>query len=567
MDSTHLDQSIQVLGTHASEWATLPIPRKINLLIGVRHNLGQAASRWVELAVAGKAIDRSSPWVGEEWVTGPWAVAAAINGLLKTLTALAAGHSPALSEVTSRKDGQVVARVFPSDLFERLLLSDVTAEVWMQPGVTVKTLPDHMASFYKQRTPAGRVALVLGAGNVNSIAPLDALYKLFVEGQVVLLKLNPVNDYLRPILEMAFAPLIDGGYLRLASGGADVGEHLTRHEGIGSIHITGSARTHDAIVYGPGAEGATRKLRQEPILTKPITSELGGVGPTIVVPGPWSAADIRYQAENIVTMKLHNGGCNCVASQVLILPEAWDRSADLLADVRSLLDSLPPRTPFYPGAIQRQQELLARHPNAEQLGPREAPRAFITNLDPAATAEDCFTKEIFGPAYAQTSLPGKTPAEFLRRAVSFCNDTLQGTLGVTILIHPRTLTELGEEFEQAIADLRYGSIGINVWNALAFLLPQAAWGAYPGHTLADIQSGIGCVHNTFMFDQPQKTVLRGSFYPFPRAWCHGEWHIAPKPLWFVTNKTAHITARRAAQSAIDPRLRHLPAIFAPALFG
>jgi aldehyde dehydrogenase (NAD(P)+) len=437
----------------------------------------------------------------------------------------------------------------------------------MQPGVTVKTLPDHMASFYKQPTPAGHVALVLGAGNVNSIAPLDTLYKLFVEGRVVLLKLNPVNDYLRPILEAVFAPLIDGGYLRLASGGADVGEYLTRHAGINSIHITGSARTHDLIMYGAGAEGAARKRRLTPILTKPITSELGGVGPTIVVPGPWSAADIRYQAENIVTMKLHNGGCNCVASQVLILPEAWDRRADLLDAVRSLLDSLPPRAPFYPGSMQRQQEVLARHPNAEQLGPREAPRALITNLDPTATAEDCFTDEIFGPVYAQTNLPGKTSAEFLRRAVSFCNDTLQGTLGVTILIHPRTLAELGEEFEQAIADLRYGSIGINVWNALAFLLPQASWGAYPGHTFADIQSGIGCVHNTFMFDRPQKTVVRGSFYPFPRAWWHGDWHVAPKPLWFVTNKTAHITARRATQSAIEPHLRDLPGVFAAALLG
>src|SRR6266404_3038686 len=567
MDSTHLDHLIQVLETHANQWASLPILQKINLLVAVRHNLGRAASRWVEVAVAAKGIDRSSPWVGEEWVTGPWALASGINGLLQTLTAVAAGHQPTLSQVTSRKDGQVVARVFPNNLFERLLLNDVTAEVWMQPGVTIETLPDHMASFYKRPMPAGRVALVLGAGNVNSIAPLDALYKLFVEGQVVLLKLNPVNDYLGPILEAVLAPLIDGGYLRLALGGADVGEYLTRHASISSIHITGSARTHDLIVYGPGAEGAARKRRSEPILTKPITSELGGVGPTIVVPGPWSAADIRYQAENIATMKLHNGGCNCVASQVLILPEAWEQSANLLAAVRTLLDRLPPRAPYYPGAAQRQQEVLTRYPSAERLGPREAPRALITNLNPAATAEYCFTEEVFGPVYAQTSLPGKTPSEFLRRAVSFCNDTLRGTLGVTILIHPRTMAELGEAFEQVISDLRYGLIGINAWNALAFLLPQTSWGAYPGHTFADIQSGIGCVHNSFMFDRPQKTVVRGSFYPFPRAWLHGEWHIAPKPLWFVTNKTAHITARRATQSAIEPRLRHLPAIFAPALFG
>jgi hypothetical protein len=28
-----------------------------------------------------------------------------------------------------------------------------------------------------------------------------------------------------------------------------------------------------------------------------VTSELGNVSPTIVVPGPWSAADVQFQAE------------------------------------------------------------------------------------------------------------------------------------------------------------------------------------------------------------------------------------------------------------------------------
>src|SRR5690349_13937829 len=104
MDFTHLDQLIQVLESHADEWARLPIPQKINLLAAVRHNLDQAASQWVEVAVAAKGIDPSSPWVGEEWVTGPWALAMNINALLKTLTALAASHPPTLPQVTSRKD-------------------------------------------------------------------------------------------------------------------------------------------------------------------------------------------------------------------------------------------------------------------------------------------------------------------------------------------------------------------------------------------------------------------------------------------------------------------------------
>ena len=101
------------------------------------------------------------------------------------------------------------------------------------------------------------------------------------------------------------------------------------------IHITGSSRTHDAIVFGGGAEGAARKAAGQPVSTKRITSELGNVSPTIVVPGPWSERDLAFQAEHIATQKLHNGGFNCIASQVLITHDGWelgDRLLDRVAD-------------------------------------------------------------------------------------------------------------------------------------------------------------------------------------------------------------------------------------------
>jgi len=121
--------------------------------------------------------------------------------------------------------------------------------------------------------------------------------------------------------------------------------------------------------------------------------------------------------------------------------------------------------------------------------------------------------------------------------------------------------------EEAIADLRYGSVGVNVWNAAAFLLVQASWGAYPGHTPDDIQSGSGVVGNAFMFEKPEKTVVRGSFYPLPRTWLHGDPAFLPKPPWFVTNKTAHITTKGVAKITLDPHFRYLPAILLSALRG
>ncbi len=562
---SHLDQSIQALQAHKEEWARLPIPRKIDLLLQTRRRLGERTDAWVQASVRGKQIDPQSPWVGEEWATGPWTLAAAINGYLETLRALSEGHLPKLGQVTTRANGQVVAQVFPTNIFDRLLLSGITAQVWMQPGVTDANIDDHTAVFYKQENPKGKVALVLGAGNVNSIPPLDVLYRLYALGHVVILKMNPINDYLGTILEDIFAPYVRAGYLRFAYGGAEIGNYLVHHDGVEQVHITGSAHTHDLVVFGAGAEGVERKRRNEPLLDKLITSELGAVCPTIIVPGKWSKADIRYQAEHVVTMKLYNGGFNCVASQVLVLPETWDQRDEFVDAIRQLMRELPPRRAYYPGAAERQRQAMTAHPNAELLG--QAPCTLITGVDPNAEQEYCFNTEFFGAVYAQTSLPGQDTAEYLRNAVRFCNDKLQGTLGATIIIHPTTMKELRPVLDEAIANLRYGSVGVNVWNAIAFGLAQASWGAYPGHTLGDIGSGIGVVHNSFLFDKPEKTVCYGSFYPFPRGWLRGDFNILPKPPWFVTNRTAHITTKRVAKFAADPGYRHLPGIFVSALRG
>ena len=563
-----LDALIDTLAAQKSTWANMAIGAKLGLLRETLPLLDENAQAWADASVRGKQIDRRSQWAGEEWISGPWALAAALNGYIHTLEAVAAGRTPALPAVHTRPSGQVVARVFPWNWSQNLLLNGVTTDVWMQPGVTEANLPEHIAAFYQRPgLHAGAVALVLGAGNINAIPALDTLYKLVADGEVALLKFNPVNDYLAPIFERIFAPFVAGGFLRIITGGAEVGAYLTQHPGIDTIHITGSERTHDAILYGVGDEGATRKARDERLIDKPITSELGGVGAVIVVPGPWSDADIRYQAEQIVTMKFHNSGCNCVAAQVLVLPQNWTRSGDLMDAIREVIRSLPPRVAYYPGAAERQRALLAAHPDAELFGGGANPRTLVANLDATNADEYCFREEFFGPILAQTSLSGATPAEYLHNAVRFANERLRGTLGVNILIHPRSERALGPEFDAAIAALRYGAIGINIWSAAAFLAAEAAWGAYPGHSYADVQSGIGVVHNTFLLDSTEKNVSRGPFYPFPRGILHGSFRLLPRPPWLVTNRTARATTERITHFTIAPRLRQLPGIFLSALRG
>ncbi len=566
MDTLKLNQYLQVLQDHKNEWACLPIPEKLALLEKIRQRLASRSEAWVQASVRGKQMRLDSPEEGEEWTGGPWTLAVGINGYMDTLRALSAGRVLKPKDIYTRRDGRVAARVFPNTLLDSILMNGVTAEVWMQPEVTQANLGEKMAAFYQKECTEGKVTLVLGAGNVAGIPPRDTLYRLFGLGQVVLLKMSPVNDYLGPIFEDIFAPVIQAGYLRFAYGGAEVGDYLVHHPGVEEIHMTGSVRTYQTILFGSGPDGAERQRHNQPFLTKPFTGELGGVTPTIVVPGKWSKADIRYQAENVVTMKLQNSGFNCVATQVLVLPETWEQRDEFLDAIRKLMRAQPARTSYYPGAAERQKEAVAAHPEAETLG-GDVPRTFITGLDPNAEGEICFQKELFGPVFAQTSLPGKDAGEFLRNAVQFCNERLYGTLGATILIHPKTIKQLGADFETALTDLHYGAIGVNIWSAAAFMLVQATWGAFPGHNSADIQSGIGFVGNSFLFEKPERTVIRGSFYPFPRTWLHGDPAFLPKPPWFVTNKTAHITTKRVARITLDQRFRHLPAILLSALRG
>lgn len=568
-NQNEIDQALQSLDRSKKSWATLGIPEKIKMLLEVRKNTGIYAEDWVSLSVKGKQLPPGSPLTGEEWTTGPWGFATAVTNYVKTLKAIQ-GHkkSGLIKTLRIRQDGRLIARVFPNDFYEKLLLNGIKAEVWMEKGVDAGNLTDSIGTFYNRENPEGKVSLVLGAGNISSIAPLDVLYKLVSAGEVVALKMNPVNEYLGPVFEKIFVPFINAGYLKMVYGGAEAGEYLTRHPLIETIHITGSERTHDMIVYGVGEKGRKRKMGNRPILdsNKELTSELGGIGPLIVVPGPWTKADIDFQAENIVSAKLHNSGHNCVAPQVLVLPKNWNLSEKLLETVMEKMKNIPPRTAYYPGAGKKQQAAVNAYPHARQYG-GNVPRTFIKGLDANNADEYGFTHEFFGAVYAQTDIEGDDAGTFLKNAVRFCNEKLHGTLGATLLADPKTMKELGPEFEEAIANLKYGAIGVNVWDALAFLLSQCTWGAFPGHTFDDIQSGIGVVHNTFLFDKPQKSVVYGPFRTLPRAWAHGDFNLMPKPLWHVTNKTAHITAKRITRFAVNPGAQHLPGIFLAALQG
>jgi acyl-CoA reductase-like NAD-dependent aldehyde dehydrogenase len=547
-------------------WGQTSLSGRAALLNRFGELVAEHAEEWAVLGAQLKALPPHSPLVGEEWTSGPWAMLSYVDALRKSLEALDRG-ADVLDGVTVQPapGDRLAVQVLPFTRFDRLLLNGYRAEVWTEPGVTLEETRRNAGLAQREPHRTFGVAFVLGSGNITSCAPSDVLNQLFVENRVVVLKLNPVTDSLKPVFDKIFAPFTELGVVEIVCGGVDVGEALAHHPGVAAVHMTGSEATHDAIVWGTGEAGRTAKAARTPRLTKPMTSELGGVSPVIVVPDRWSRADLRYQARHIATQRLHNSGSNCVAAQIVILSSEWPQKEAFLAELRAAMANAPARKAWYPGTEQRVQQARATHPQAEEVGGTPE-RTMITGLDFTDAEEPAFRTEYFGPVLGVAELPG-LGQQFLNRAVEAANEHLHGTLGANIVIHPRTARTIGEGLCESIAALRYGTIAVNAWTGLGYLTPHATWGAFPGHPLDDIQSGRGVIHNALLLHAPERTVVSGPFRPFPRSIFHGEWTLAPKPPWFVDNRSAATTGRRLTAFAARPRWRALPSIIASALRG
>ncbi len=560
-----MDAAVAALQESKGAWTAVSVRERREILSELSRRFLAVADRWANLGIEAEGLDREHPGSGEEALVGPYFILRNLRLLKESLLDVETHGRPCIpGGVRTRQSPQgpqVVARVFPIDLYDRAFYAGVTADVWMEPGITEQDLPQTQAVAYQSPVRQGRVALVLGAGNVSSIGPMDALYKLFVEDQVVVFKTHPVNVYLGPLMEEAFQPLIARGFFRVVYGGAEEGAYLCRHPGVDEIHITGSDRTYEAIVFGPGEEGRRRKEADEPLLTKRFTAELGNVSPVIVVPGPWDDGDLEYQAENLATMLTNNAGFNCNAGRVIVQHASWDKRGDLLARTGRVLSQIPNRRAWYPGAADRFDAFLAAHrETAEVFGARagdKLPWMMIPNLDPEKRDEICFTTEAFCGVFGETGLEAASVPEYVDRAVAFCNERLWGTLNVTLIVHPGSLKdpETKRAVERAVANLRYGTVSINHWAAVGYGLVVTPWGAFPGHTARDIQSGVGFVHNTMMFDRPQKTVVQAPFY------------VWPKPVWFSTHKTAHRLTPKLYEFEAAPSMAKLPGILSLAVRG
>ncbi len=158
-----LDASVARVARQKETWVQVGIAERAALLRRAIAGVLEVAEEWVRAACAAKGLDPQQPAAGEEWVSGPMTT---VRNLRLLAEALDHGGAPPPVRLRSREDGQLVADVFPQTRLDRLVYSGMRVEVWIEPGQ-----PASQGALYREKAQGvhrpGRVALVLGAGNVS----------------------------------------------------------------------------------------------------------------------------------------------------------------------------------------------------------------------------------------------------------------------------------------------------------------------------------------------------------------------------------------------------------------
>ena len=367
------------------------------------------------------------------------------------------------------------------------------------------------------------ITLILGAGNVSSIPLLDTIYDMVVNRHCILLKLNPVNEYLKPVFEKVFENFISRGFMIVTNGDVDISKYMTSHLGISNMHLTGSDKTYEKIVYGSelqekdkGKKTLTKKNK------KPFTTELGNVTPFIIHPGNWSSSEIKYQARKIVTAKLNNNGFNCIAAQVIVIPKGWKHSDKLVEAIKKQLANEKDRLAYYPDSLNSLNNLML-DTNFQQVNNESCATPHLTK---DLELNDHFeNNEVWSSALFFKFLDYENEEDFASKAIDYVNSKVWGNLGISVLIKKHTSNKNKTILNNYVQELKYGTVAINEWPALGFIIPTMPWGGYPGNKDSDIQSGQGYVHNAYFFESPLKGVLYSKF-KLPLI----------DPVWFTSNK-------------------------------
>ncbi|MFM7245654.1 MAG: aldehyde dehydrogenase family protein [Planctomycetaceae bacterium] len=454
------------------------------------------ADAWVEAAVGIKrAIGTvSAAAMAEETATGPLATLRLLLVTARSLREIAADGlpRPALPPRVLHRGGGDASFIGVDVLLERWLAD--RAMFAGHRGTVRCVNPGDVSAFERswrqecrERPRRGGVAAVLGAGNVTGLAVADVVSQVFEHGRAALVKLHPLHEPLVPVFRAALAPLVNAGLVALVAGGVDVARDVIASPAVTHVHLTGGQAAFDAIA-------AT--------LAKPITCELGGVTPWIVVPGRYTPAQLAYQADLVAGSILNNTSFNCISTKCVVTCRGWEQRQAFLDLVSRRLAAMPPRPAWYPGSAAAWELVTESRPPADGT----LPWVFRAGVDPDREPR-WLEREWFVPVAVEVPLEAADMEAFCARASALCR-RLPGSLAASVTIPESLSAADGQRVERLVEHLEYGTVAVNTWSALGYAFASLPWGGFPGGTITEPRSGIGFVHDPLLLPLVHNSILR-----------------------------------------------------------
>jgi aldehyde dehydrogenase (NAD(P)+) len=510
--------SIEHVASKQAEWKALSVHSKMELLQEIKSNLSALNMEdMMQLLGIPEAtmmgfVPNSTDEAHMEACQAGFMYAFVVGGVIGKLIAAyqcAAGvtqkHKQPKLISARNSSGRVTVQTIPVLAEDKYgLLAKSSAEVWLKEGSDFAKGAFDLDSFQNDATGC---RVVLAAGNQSFLSAVDCLQGLFYCNQTVFLKHHPVRNYHDVILRKIMKPLIDRGYFdtELDTGNMQRSQAIVSHPAVTHVHLTGGKATHDAIVWGT-------HQRDVPVLKANMTSELGCVTPWIVAPQVWTDVQMDHQVKQLYAALYSNAGANCNCPKVVILTKAWPQAAEFVRKLCAEMKNNPPNIYYRLKDVELSGLSDVEIDDSIRL-PVSAARVAVVlpwllmdgaQVDlttekgrQAAAKEYAFRNEPFAPIVTIAY------TEDLPTSVQLANNHLFGSLSCTV-VAPETTPEV----EQAIADLKYGTVAVNVWCAIGYLATGCTWGAFPGDRLEAVESGIGQIQNCFFIPGVEKSVLR-----------------------------------------------------------
>ena len=495
-------------------------------------NIKDIAYYWATIGAKNKGVTDTIA-EGEEWLGGPFASVFGMQYYIETLKEV---NKPL--NIDSYNEKLNTYKVFPNNILEQIFFPFISAEVKFNKNISYKEIEEYRGYAMRYKHDA-TITLVLGAGNVSSIPLLDTIYHLVAKRSVVYIKLNPVNDYLLPVFEKVFSNFINLGYVVVSKGSLEESQYMVDHKGIDHIHLTGSDETYESIVYGKKLNDNEKKLKTlKKVNSKTFSSELGNVTPIVIHPGNWSNSEIKFQARKIITAKLNNGGFNCISAQIVILPEGWKHTEKLMKYIKHYMKKVDERYSYYPKSIDLLNK-LSKDRNYERLNDESCATPHLSREIKSYSKYE--TSEIWGTSIYFKKIEFTNQSDYSDKVIDYCNNTLWGNLGATVLFKKYKNKKNKPLTDKYVNQLKYGTVAINEWSAIGFIIPSLPWGGFPGNKDNDIQSGKDFVHNSLFFETVQNGVVYSKF----------RMSNVIDPLWFVTNKKGKKVFKNLTYFQID----------------